>query len=120
MTFLTKKPISVVLSISLILCCLPSAFATGENTFVDSSTNLHFQVTGDNTVAVVSDTVPSGAESSYTGEIAIPETVVNSETIYTVTEIGYGAFFRIRRLQKSPFRARLQKLARKPFINAVM
>lgn len=115
MTFLTKKLISVVLSISLILCCLPSAFATGENTFVDSSTNLHFQVTGDNTVAVVSDTVPSGAESSYTGEIAIPKTVVNSETTYTVTEIGYGAFFQNTAITKVTIPSTVTKIGEKAF-----
>ena len=115
MTFLTKKLISVVLSISLILCCLPSAFATGENTFVDSFTNLHFQVTGDNTVAVVSDTVPSGAESSYTGEIAIPKTVVNSETIYTVTEIGYGAFFQNTAITKVTIPSTVTKIGEKAF-----
>lgn len=115
MTFLTKKLISVVLSISLILCCLPSAFATGENTFVDSFTNLHFQVTGDNTVAVVSDTVPSGAESSYTGEIAIPETVVNSETTYTVTEIGYGAFFQNTAITKVTIPSTVTKIGEKAF-----
>lgn len=115
MTFLTKKLISVVLSISLILCCLPSAFATGENTFVDSYTNLHFQVTGDNTVAVVSDTVPSGAESSYTGEIAIPGTVVNSETTYTVTEIGYGAFFQNTAITKVTIPSTVTKIGEKAF-----
>lgn len=115
MTFLTKKLISVVLSISLILCCLPSAFATGENTFVDSSTNLHFQVTGDKTVAVVSDTVPSGAESSYTGKIAIPETVVNSETTYTVTEIGYGAFFQNSAITKVTIPNTVTKIGEKAF-----
>lgn len=115
MTFLTKKLISVVLSISLILCCLPSAFATGENTFVDSSTNLHFQVTGDNTVAVVSDTVPSGAESSYTGEITIPETVVNSGTTYTVTEIGYGAFFQNTAITKVTIPSTVTKIGEKAF-----
>lgn len=86
----SKKLLSVVLSVSLLLGCAPFAFAAESTTF--DVNNIKYEVTGENTVAVISNSGDDTQHSTYTGDITIPATVENGGTTYNVTEIGAIAF----------------------------
>ncbi len=88
------KWLAVLLAMVMVLTMMPMvSFAADEgDTFTENG--IHYRVTSDSTVAVISDTEDVTQHSTYTGEITIPATVSNGGTNYTVTAIDIIAFER--------------------------
>ena len=106
---LSKKILTALLMVCLLLSTSQAAFATGlepENDkyfSVKSSEpddqNFYYEITnsteGNLEVAFVSTIVqnpPSGEYSTYTGEVSIPSKVSHNNKEYTVTAVGASAF----------------------------
>ena len=60
--------------------------------FTDEDSGIHYKVTGESTVAVISNTETAQKPSTYTGTITIGDSVTHNSTSYTVTEIDSLAF----------------------------
>lgn len=88
-----------ILIVCLLMNCSPFALAVDANettalSIGDTFTNggITYKVTGETTVAVVSNTSSDEQHSTYSGDITIPATVENDSTTYNVTEIAALAF----------------------------
>ena len=102
-----KKLLVSLLCVVMVVCFMPSmAWAVtemaGDNTFMYNG--IRYQITGDNTVKVISDRdltddfLPDEQKigwgiATYSGSIVIPAQVTDGDgTTYAVTEIGAAAF----------------------------
>ena len=79
---------SLVLAVMGLLCCMS---VSAEDFAVDG---IYYNITTDNTVAVTFRGYYSSSYDEYSGEVKIPESVTYSGNTYSVTSIGYEAFYR--------------------------
>ena len=89
-----KKILSALMVLAMMLSLLPTTALAGNVGDTFTSNDVHYRITGEKTVAVISNTETDTQHSTYTGEITIPETVENEGVSYTVTEISGIAFER--------------------------
>ncbi len=87
-----KKILSAVMVLAMVLSLLPVTALAGDVGKTFTVGNIHYRITGENTVAVISNTETDTQHSTYSGEITIPNTVENDSNSYTVTEISGIAF----------------------------
>ena len=74
--------------LAILVCVLCALGASAYDFYVDS---IYYNITGPNTVEVTSQ---KNRVPSYTGDVVIPETVTHEDVTYTVTSIGYEAFYK--------------------------
>ena len=79
------KPLSRL--ITMVAICMLSLHAMAYNfSYTYQGTTLYYNITSDNTVDVAGD-------NSVSGAVVIPSSVTNNGTTYSVTSIGYSAFY---------------------------
>ena len=79
------KPLSRL--ITMVAICMLSLHAMAYDfSYTHQGTTLYYNITSDNTVDVAGD-------NSVSGAVVIPSSVTNNGTTYSVTSIGYSAFY---------------------------
>ncbi|MDD5961979.1 MAG: leucine-rich repeat domain-containing protein [Bacteroidales bacterium] len=79
------KPLSRLI-IMMAICMLPLHAMAYDFSYTHQGTTLYYNITSDNTVDVAGD-------NSVSGAVVIPSSVTNNGTTYSVTSIGYSAFY---------------------------
>ena len=79
------KPLSRLI-IMVAICMLSLHAMAYDFSYTHQGTTLYYNITSDNTVDVAGD-------NSVSGAVVIPSSVTNNGTTYSVTSIGYSAFY---------------------------
>ena len=79
------KPLSRLI-IMMAICMLSLHAMAYDFSYTHQGTTLYYNITSDNTVDVAGD-------NSVSGAVVIPSSVTNNGTTYSVTSIGYSAFY---------------------------
>ena len=80
-----------------LVACLVCAMSAGAYSF--KTNGIYYTITSTNP-ATVEVAEPDSEANRYTGTITVPSSVTNNGTTYSVTGIGYNAFYYCRNLTR--------------------
>lgn len=99
-----RKAIIITAAILLAHIC-----AMAQNTFCYG--NLHYRITSANTVAV------SAEDPKMSGNVAIPERIMQDSVIYTITAVDNGGFENCKGIRSMVLPAKISKIGKRAFAN---
>lgn len=96
-------------TITTAIILLMQIWAVAQDTF--NYGNLHYRITSANTVAV------SAEDRKMSGNVAIPERIMQDSVIYTVTAVDKGGFEDCKGIRSMVLPAKISKIGKRAFAN---